>query len=65
VRAPSNNPISGGSTYERELYSRAECRVVGSPPGIDGHDAKSVDRYDHWARNRLVKVLTISLELYV
>jgi len=42
----SNNSNQHGTSYERELQSRSQCRVVGSPPGIrgGGTDAVSVDR---------------------
>lgn len=37
----NNNNQGPGGSYARELHSRSQFRVVGSPPGID---AKSVDR---------------------
>ncbi|XP_067937469.1 uncharacterized protein [Watersipora subatra] len=52
-QAYSNNAGHGAAcnSYERELDSRAQCRVVGSPPGIDTHGARAVDkqrRMDHY-----------------
>ena len=46
MRNNNNNTGQGMSsnTYDREVQSRAQCRVMGSPPGIDEHDGQSVDR---------------------
>ena len=43
----SNNNNQGGynSSYDREVQSRSQFRVVGSPPGMNGTDPVSVDRF--------------------
>jgi len=40
----NNNNQGGYSSYEREVQSRSQFRVVGSPPGIQGTGAQAVDR---------------------